>query len=152
MKYNSQSIRDVDVYDLTDGDYPLSDHFKLSEFRCKAKRPKNRIILVHSQLIQLLEEIRKHFNEVYQGGVTIKINSAYRTENYNRYEMSPKGAEHSQHTKGMAADIKVRLKDGTWISPSEVAAYAETLDVGGVGRYNNFTHVDVFGKNRRWHG
>ena len=45
----------------------------------------------------------------------------------------------------MAADVKVHGK-----TPDEVATWAEAMAWGGVGRYNSFTHLDVFGVNRRW--
>jgi len=36
------------------------------------------------------------------------------------------------------------------VPANTVADFAETLGVGGIGRYDTFTHVDVWGWNRRW--
>jgi len=46
---------------------------------------------------------------------------------------------------GLAADVKVQGK-----TPSDVADWADRHGFGGVGRYESFTHLDVFGQDRRW--
>jgi len=55
-------------------------------------------------------------------------------------------ARNSYHTKGMAIDITLKSR-----SISQVAAAAESLRAGGVGRYtrSKFTHVDC-GPLRDW--
>ena len=72
------------------------------------------------------------------------INSAYRTETYNK---KVGGATHSQHILGTAADIVI-----SGVSPLEVAQYAEYLQPksGGIGVYTSFTHVDVRSTRSRW--
>ena len=72
------------------------------------------------------------------------INSAYRTETYNK---KVGGATHSQHVLGTAADIVI-----SGVSPLEVAQYAEYLqpNSGGIGVYTSFTHVDVRTTRSRW--
>ena len=49
--------------------------------------------------------------------------------------------------QGLAADIAVK-----GVSPKEVADYIQNKPgfVGGLGRYQRFTHVDVRGKQARW--
>lgn len=148
-EYRSKSVRDVQVYDMTrDGKAcRLSEHFLLSEFACSDG---SHVVLIHPSLIDLLEAIRKHLNDVYPSGAPIKINSGYRTVSYNG---TIGGAKESRHVLGMAADIHAyRTIRGAKIAidPNDVAAIAEVLGAGGVGRYKTFTHVDVDSENRRW--
>ena len=98
------------------------------------------MILIHSDLVSMLQKIRTHFAR------TVSINSAYRTPTHNK---KVGGETFSQHQYGTAADIVV-----TDVSPAKVAAYAETLmpNKGGIGIYSNFTHVDTRTKKSRWNG
>lgn len=118
-----------------DGSRKLATNFKVSEFRCKDGTD---TIFIDDKLPAVLQAIRSHFD------AAVTINSAYRTEAYNK---SVGGAEGSQHLYGRAADIVVK-----GVSPSKVADYAELLlgDSGGVGRYKNFTHIDVRDGKARW--
>lgn len=78
----------------------------------------------------------------------ITLLSGYRTRRTTRLLQS-QGAgasSNSYHMRRRAADIRV---DG--MSEEEVAALAEWLQVGGVGRYGSFTHVDT-GPIRTWRG
>ena len=120
-----------------DGSKQLSKNFKVSEFRCKDGSD---VIFISPELVLILQAIRDHF------GKPVKINSAYRTPPYNK---KVKGATYSQHCYGTAADIRV-----TGVKPKDVADYAETLLVGkgGIGVYNNFTHIDVREVKSRWNG
>jgi uncharacterized protein YcbK (DUF882 family) len=53
-------------------------------------------------------------------------------------------AVNSQHTHAKAVDFVI-----PGVSPQTVAAYVETLRLGGVGNYDNFTHMDT-ARVRRW--
>lgn len=53
-------------------------------------------------------------------------------------------AVHSQHCLAKAVDFAV-----PGVSPREVAAYVESLRIGGTGNYATFTHMDT-GRVRRW--
>lgn len=111
----------------------VSEHFKAKEFQCKDKSEE---LLVATELIEVLEKIRNHFN------APIIINSGYRTPSWNS---KVNGASNSYHCKGMAADIVVKKHSST-----EVAKYADSImEQGGVIRYTNFTHVDVREKKYR---
>lgn len=112
----------------------LDEHgfFRVSEFACLDG---TKVVLIHPALINLLIELRQKFGPIY-------INSGFRSGAHNEGEGGKPG---SRHLYGMAADITARRA-----SPKEVADYCETLGVGGIGRYSSFTHVDVWGKNRRW--
>lgn len=116
--------------------YEIAPHFKLREVASRDAADK---VYIHPLLLALLETIRAHF------GAPVKINSAYRTQAHNE---AVGGSSNSQHLYGMAADIVVQ-----GVTPEEVAQYADTeLKAGGVGRYQNFTHVDISGIDRRWSG
>lgn len=118
-----------------DGNKKLSKNFKVSEFACKDGTD---TIFIDSDLVELLQKIRDHF------GKPVIINSGYRTEPYNK---KVGGANQSQHLYGRAVDIKIN-----GVTPKEVAEFAETLirNVGGIGIYSTFTHIDVRAKKARW--
>ena len=108
-------------------DEKIKPHFKASEFQCKDKTEE---LLVSQDLLNILEEIRKHFD------TPVIINSGYRTPSWNS---KVGGTPNSYHCKGMAADIVVKGH-----SSREVAKYADSImEQGGVIRYTNFTHIDV---------
>lgn len=109
-------------------DYGLvSPHFKAKEFQCKDK---SEYLLIATELIEVLEKIRSHFE------APVIISSGYRTPSWNS---KVNGASNSYHCKGMAADIVVKGH-----SSREVAKYADSImEQGSVIRYTNFTHVDV---------
>lgn len=128
----------VKVYSKAkDGTKKLSTNFKVSEFACQdCSDP----IFISPELVTVLQKIRTHF------GKAVTINSGFRTATHNK---AVGGAAYSQHLFGMAADIVVK-----GISPKVVAVYAETLlpNKGGIGIYDNFTHIDVRTEKSRWNG
>lgn len=78
-----------------------------------------------------LEKLRVLLNQ------PIHVNSGYRCPPYNT---NIGGALDSQHKKGMAADISVKMR-----TPAMVAQVANKVDAfhsGGIGIYLGFTHVD----------
>lgn len=113
----------------------LSVHFKAGEFKCLDG---SNLILVDEELIKVLETVRSRFQK------PVKINSGYRTYAYNK---TVSYTNNSYHCKGMAADIAV--KD---TSPKIVQDFleAEYPDKYGIGRYKNFTHIDVREEKARW--
>lgn len=92
---------------------------------------------VKDKLLNKLEELRSAL-----GDRPIIIGSGCRCYEYNR---AKKGAPHSQHILGNAADITV-----PGIPPKRVADVAEAIGFGGVGRYPTFVHVDVRYDFSRW--
>jgi uncharacterized protein YcbK (DUF882 family) len=113
---------------------PVREHFALGEFQ---SHDGTDILLLHPRLLDACAEVREHFD------VPVRINSGYRT---NAHNADIGGASQSKHLLGMAADLDV---DG--VPPNEVAWFAaDELEVGGLGRYGTFTHIDVFGYRRRW--
>lgn len=111
----------------------LSKHFDRSEFVCKCGCG---LDTVDFKLVEMLEQVREHF------GTPVTINSGCRCPAYNA---KIGGEKASQHMRGRAADIVVR-----GVLSSVVADFCETLAPGGLGRYNNFTHVDSRDGKARW--
>ena len=118
----------------TQGDTYLSKNFKVKEFACKDGSD---TILIDSELVTILQNIRDHFNS------TVTITSAYRTAEYNATISG--ASKNSNHVKGMAADIVI-----SGITPAEVAKYAETIGVRGIGKYSGFVHVDTRATKYYW--
>lgn len=117
------------------GNQKLSDNFKVREFKCNDGSEE---VLIDRKLVALLQDIRDHF------GAPVHINSAYRTSSYNK---KVGGSTNSYHVKGKAADIWVE-----GVSPEEVAAFAESLGVKGIGLYSTFVHVDTRTAKFYWKG
>lgn len=122
----------------------LTENFDREEFDCSdGSEMPIEVQLNIAELAVQLEIIRSHFN------APIKINSAYRSPEYNA--TIPGSSKNSQHVLGKAADIVVK-----GYTPDEVADAIEFListgmiKEGGVGRYNSFTHYDIRGERARW--
>lgn len=126
-KEEDKRICGIVTYSLkADGEKQISKNFKVKEFRCKDGSDK---ILVDTDFVrEMLQAIREHFD------TPVTINSAYRTENYNK---KVGGAKSSYHLKGQAFDIVVKNK-----TPGEVARYAQQLGIKGIIQYNGFVHID----------
>jgi uncharacterized protein YcbK (DUF882 family) len=121
----------------------LSKNFTLAEFACNdgTKVPPeltDNVKLLAANL-QVLRDVL---------GEPIKINSGYRTPEYNK---KIGGKRNSLHLQAKAADIVVKNK-----TPKEVAAVIERLikekkiKQGGIGIYTGFVHYDVRGSKARW--
>lgn len=120
----------------------LSENFRVSEFLCKGRGccTEGKI---DAELVTILQKIRDHF------GKPVYISSAYRCQTWNK-EVG--GVPSSYHTYGQAADIKVEDT-----APAEVAKYAESIGVKGIGLYEtdadgHFVHVDTRTKKSYWYG
>lgn len=117
----------VKEYSLArDGEMQIAKNFKVKEFRCKDGSDK--ILIDTDFVVNKLQKIRDHF------GAPITINSAYRTESYNK---KVGGAKSSYHMKGQAFDIVVKGH-----TPLEVARFAQSIGIPGIIQYNTFVHVD----------
>lgn len=120
----------------------LSKNFKASEFSCHGGGC-CKTVMIDELLVEYLQKIRDHF------GKSITITSAYRCPVHNR---NVGGATGSRHVKGQAADIVVQ-----GVSPREVAKYAESIGVKGVGLYETakdgyFVHIDTRTVKSFWYG
>lgn len=122
----------------------LSKNFNSYEFRCGLGSPCScSTVLIDDKLVEYLQNIRDHF------GKPITITSAYRCESYNK---SIGGATGSYHSKGMACDIVVN-----GVTPREVAKYAESIGLLGIGLYEtasdgHFVHIDTRTYKSFWYG
>lgn len=113
----------------------VSKNFKLREFECKDGSNTTKI---DSNLLNKLQLLRDTINK------PILINSAYRSQNYNK---KVGGSPRSQHMLGKAVDIKVN-----GLTPTEVAKKAEETGFNGIGIYKTFVHLDVRAIKTRWRG
>ena len=120
----------------------LSKNFKVKEFSCKGKSCGCKETLIDDLLVEYLQKIRDHFGKV-------TITSGHRCATHNR---SVRGATSSRHIKGQAADIQVK-----GVAPREVAKYAESIGVKGIGLYETandgyFVHIDTRTTKSFWYG
>ena len=120
----------------------LSANFTSSEFDCKGSGCCTST-KVDEALVNYLQKIRDHF------GKPVKINSGYRCATHNK---KVGGATSSRHATGQAADIKI-----TGIAPAEIAKYAESIGVLGIGLYEtdtdgHFVHIDTRTTKSFWYG
>lgn len=120
----------------------LSSNFNSNEFDCHGNGCCSQT-LINETLVGHLQKIREHF------GKPITITSGYRCPTHNK---RIGGATGSRHSKGDAADIVV-----SGISPREVAKYAESIGVRGIGLYESasdgyFTHIDTRTTKSFWYG
>lgn len=120
----------------------LTPHFSLSEFACKcgcSGHLQPEILNNIKKTAAMLEKLREGC-----GNKPVSLNCGYRCPKHNK-EVG--GAAQSMHMEGKAADVTVAT-----LTPLAVQAVAaKTKDVGGIGHYSNFTHVDI-GPKRTWIG
>jgi uncharacterized protein YcbK (DUF882 family) len=113
----------------------ISKNFDRKEFACKCECGFDTVDIT---LISWLQQLRDKVER------PIHINSGCRCPHHNT---ANDGSKKSQHMKGRAADITV---DG--MSAKEV--WQEIVKIigskGGLGRYDNFTHIDSRTKPARW--
>lgn len=120
----------------------LSTNFRSTEFDCHGSGCCSQT-LIDDKLVEYLQKIRDHF------GKSVIISSGYRCEKHNK---SVGGATASKHKQGMAADIMV-----TDVKPAEVAKYAESIGILGIGLYETnkdgfFVHIDTRTSKSFWYG
>lgn len=81
-------------------------------------------------------------------GQPIAITNAYRAPAYNT---CIDGASGSMHMQFNALDFKVRAMSAPAVAMAlRWLRDKEGLFVGGIGRYNSFTHIDTRGNNATW--
>ena len=142
-KKGSNATMAVKTYQENDR-VQLSKNFNSYEFRCGLGSPCScSTILIDDKLIEYLQNIRDHF------GASVTITSAYRCSSYNK---RIGGATGSYHSKGMACDIVV-----SGVAPREVAKYAESIGILGIGLYEtssdgHFVHIDTRTTKAFWYG
>lgn len=114
----------------------LSENFKSTEFDCKSQNCCS-VTKIDSELVDILQKIRDHFKS------PVDITSGYRCSEHNE---KVGGSKSSRHKTGEAADIVVRN-----VEPIQVAKYAESIGVRGIGLYDGFVHIDTRKKQSFWY-
>lgn len=119
---------------MVNRDKPITKSFTWGEFIREGDNPNADILFQIQILANRLQVVRDLL------GLPIHITSGYRNPTHNA---AVGGAKNSYHVKGMAADIIV-----TGMPARALQAYLKNWS-GGMGRYPDFTHLDV-GPERRW--
>lgn len=120
----------------------IAANFQYKEFDCHGQGCCSTTI-IDEKLVEYVQQIRDHF------GKPVTITSPYRCEVHNR---RVGGATKSYHMRGQAADIVVQ-----GVSSREVAKYAESIGILGIGLYETsadgyFTHIDTRTTKSFWYG
>lgn len=112
-----------------------SKWFKREEFACKCGCG---FSAVDAELLTVLEDVREHFKR------PITISSGCRCPEHNK---KVGGVESSEHTKAIAADIKILD-----IPPIMVYTYLNNkyFNTYGIGLYPSWVHIDVRPNKSRW--
>lgn len=131
----------IKTYKSSQKDLNLSANFKVREFFCQCRKCTSSKI--DDKLVNYVQKIRDHFDQ------PVTVNSAYRCAAHNK---AVGGASSSYHTKGQAADIIVK-----GVKPAEVAKYAESIGILGIGLYEtdkdgHFVHIDTRTTKSFWYG
>lgn len=116
----------------------LTEHFNITEFHCKGTSCNCKETLHDPALSAHLQQIREHF------GKPLHITSGYRCAKHNA---SVGGTANSRHTKGQAADFTI-----SGVESAEIARFAESIGILGIGLYDNFVHIDTREKKSFWYG
>lgn len=120
----------------------IAKNFQYKEFDCHGQGCCSTTI-IDEKLVEYVQKIRDHF------GKPVNITSPYRCEVHNK---RVGGATKSYHMRGQAADIVVQ-----GVSSREVAKYAESIGILGIGLYETskdgyFTHIDTRTTKSFWYG
>lgn len=130
----------IRIYNKTDRT-KLSKNFRVSEFSCKGSGCCS-TVKIDEQLVAYLQQIRDRF------GKSLYITSGYRCATHNK---KTGGAANSYHANGQAADFYI-----PGIAPAQIAKYAESIGVLGIGLYEakdgNFVHIDTRTQQSFWYG
>lgn len=115
----------------------ISKYFSRKEFACKCGCG---FATIDVELIEVLQTLRYKFNQ------PVTITSACRCDEHNK---KVGGSYGSKHKQGIAADIVVEQ-----VSASDVYRYLDSAypDRFGLGKYDEFTHIDVRQNKARWKG
>lgn len=114
----------------------VAKNFKAREFDCQGNGCCKQTP-IDEKLVDFLQKIRDHFGKpVYL--------TAYRCPIHNA--RTPNAAPNSRHTYGQAADFHIN-----GVAPEEIAKYAESIGVNGIGLYDTFVHIDTRDTKSFWY-
>ena len=114
-----------------DGNLYISKNFKVNEFACKDGTD---YILIDLDMIPVLQRFRQYVE------TSVSINSAYRTDSYNK---KVGGASNSYHKKGKAFDIPFLSSYKYINSIDKMCDFFNTLGVHGIIKYSWGVHIDT---------
>ena len=114
----------------------ISTNFRAREFDCQGNGCCS-ITPIDEKLVAYLQQIRTHF------GKPVYV-TAYRCKTHNAKVAN--AAPNSYHCYGMAADFHI---DG--VAPAEIAKYAESIGIQGIGLYDTFVHIDTRTSKSFWY-
>lgn len=121
----------------------LTTNFSMPEFDCREGDPVPDYMEgpLRGLCTQVLEKMRDRFGSAH-------INSGHRWRFYNQKIGGALNSYHEYEYRKSQPAADCTFASGT---PSQWAAYARQLGVGGVGQYSTFVHVDT-GPRRDWWG
>lgn len=134
---------DIVSYSSTDKTQ-LTEHFNVSEFKCKCGGTHNTFI--SKKLVEMLEKLYAKLD-----CSKIIVNSGYRCSTHDK---NVGGTGSGQHTKGTAADVVCYAKDGSIISSKTVSCVAQDLGFTGIANITSdyqAIHLDVR-SGSKWYG
>lgn len=114
----------------------IATNFRAREFDCQGTGCCS-TTPIDEKLVEYLQQIRDHF------GKPVHL-TAYRCRTHNA--RTPNAAPNSRHIYGQAADFHI---DG--VAPAEIAKYAESIGVKGIGLYDTFVHIDTRESKSFWY-
>ncbi len=117
-------------------DQKISANFRAREFDCQGRGCCSSTP-IDEKLVDYLQQIRTHF------GKPVYV-TAYRCKTHNA--RVPNAAPNSYHCYGQAADFHI---DG--VAPAEIAKYAESIGIKGIGLYDTFVHIDTRTSKSFWY-
>lgn len=115
----------------------ITANFRAREFDCPGRGCCTET-LIDERLVEHLQKIRDHFGKAI-------VPLGYRCPAHNA--KTPNAAPKSKHTMGMAADFHIH-----GVRPAEIAKYAETIGIKGIGLYDTFVHIDTRDTKSFWYG
>ena len=114
----------------------ISTNFRAREFDCQGTGCCS-TTPIDEKLVDYLQQIRTHF------GKPVYV-TAYRCKTHNAKVAN--AAPNSYHCYGQAADFHI---DG--VAPAEIAKYAESIGIKGIGLYDTFVHIDTRTSKSFWY-
>lgn len=125
----------IKTYKKHDGQ-KIAPNFQAREFDCQGSGCCS-ATPIDDKLVAYLQEIRDHF------GKPVHV-TAYRCKTHNAKVAN--AVPNSYHCYGQAADFHI---DG--VAPAEIAKYAESIGIKGIGLYDTFVHIDTRTSKSFWY-
>ena len=122
--------------------YKLTRNFSYDELKCRGKKCCGSSCPMDTRFMEALQILRSHI------GIPFTVTSGFRCRVHNSRIRG--SANNSSHTKGLAADIKVK-----GMTPREVYNIAKRLpefSTASFGVYNSFLHISTDGRSALWYG